>query len=366
MIPSMTKQYAIGLFFLCLHSLAMHDIPQPAQPFTFTRIITEPYTPDQQSTEIIDVLLCDPKKVYIYGQNIRQLAEEELRKVYQKGSPSIPFFPDTTSEDYKTQYANAPSPEEEIVNVIAKYENIYPLLFLQECDNLTGGSDCLFNRMRYPKSRNLFERVVSQALISKIQPNGSLVCTSFASGRHFQDLKILLNVLTACPCITIALHTIDITYQPYNLSDRWINLLFGKDGFDRRSYFHNEHIRFLTRTFPKATLSFSAYPDVQAYTQHLATTQAPHADFVYAIDILDENNERNKTMDCYRWLCAKTLQNNQQSGNMLFEYEAVNGKPHITSHTLSLTATPDSQKYDLTFPTAGDTIYETVTFPQVQ
>lgn len=297
----------------------------------------------ESSLAIINTLLLNPQLINKHCMTLRQEIDNEINDIVKTYFPDLEKIPMINEKSHKILDFFG-----KCIGKINTYRLKHPLIYIAECDE----KECFFNRKEYPERRSFFEKVLVSDLLSKIK-NNHLVCTSFASGKLFQDLVIASRVLTHYPSLHLTLHAIDKNYVPYNpyQSKNLSNIIQDKNICDRNSHIYTEYHNFLSTTFPSASVVLFMYSSVESYIHALESIPTmQHADYVYAIDI-----EGNQSLDCYRWLCTKTLHHNPNSTNMLCNH----AKNQLTLHTMALACATDSQENNLHNINRRDIFYTT-------
>lgn len=328
------KILSLFLILIANSCIAMQSFSTPSQNtcLTCNAIITEPYTPNPNSNELIDLLLVNPQAVTKYNRKGRTKLIKSLSKIWE-------LTPSETITRLETSYAKVGLLHQ---FVISEIEQKYPLLYLEECDSSNGGKKCFFNRQLYPERRELCAQIIARKLISKIHQKGFAICTSFGSGKKLHDTTILSHVLASCPSAIIQWESIDLLNQPGT-----------KSKFGVMPYIVHEQDSFLKKTFPNATIILTHYPSVTEYIDKVDVANFSPTDLIYAIDLSDSNSIKNKTYACYRQLCAHTLLSNHKSENILFLTKDMNKPTEVAAHSYTFKQTKHSVTYKVEL--AGDT-----------
>lgn len=313
-------------------------------PPAYTKVITEPYIPDEASSEIVDLLAINSLPVMKYNRVGRRELNNEVAKIL-----NVPPLGITEKQIIDCIEKN---PE-----ILSKVEETYPLLLLDECYQDTGGKDCALNRLRYPQRRNQCAMIVAQVLIAKIKESGSVICTSFASGKEFYDTTILTKVCIECPDATILWNSIDFINSPD----------YAKKHGNIMPLIHNQQTNFFAHTFPKATITFSKYGSALEYIKALQSQTTPPPDIICAIDIVDNKSKDTLPLTWYRLLCSEALNQNPHSVNIQFGTQQINGPIEVVSRFISLNPTETSVEQEVIVPETDTavTVYETTNIVKV-
>lgn len=272
---------------------------------------------------------------------------------------------------------------EEARTFIEDTERIHPLVLLTECIS-DGGLTCALSRLQNPRYRTAFEEAVGKALTRHAPPHRSLVPLQFVSlgaGLPFQELVTLTKWLAKNPAAEISIHLIDKQYWPLaacnkKLDNRGqitespidpaiarneiierVKRVFGTSDSDevitqkmsarviKTHMAHQQLLKWLTSHFPRANLNLSIHENAQEYLNTLKF-DALYPDVISAVDIEGETNIRNRSMDDYCTLCAKTLEKKPYASNVLLfkneQDQPFSYKPALV--TCNLTETPESEK----------------------
>ena len=172
-----SKKYT-SIFSLILFSLPyVHGMQQGKQ-------ITSPYTPNPNSTELVDLLLTNPRQVSI---DLKTINEDYINKLNKCSSRA----------NQKTIFESCSAKN--------------PLWLLEECP-----SPCPLGKNN-PHVRSMFENRVCTMLCDKIPVNPkekTIHVASFGSGGGFSELIITTNTLAIIPDADLHFHFIE--------QDNWI------------------------------------------------------------------------------------------------------------------------------------------------
>ncbi len=324
---------------------------------------------------ILDVLLTNPQSALDQIYQTRELFKNEAL------SQGLDKEMDTTILTQKTR------------NLVEKYEQKCPLLFVGECTT----SYCVFTRSNNPHLRAAYETKVSALLLEKIQLNQGRVVHSahFACGGALSDLVIVTKTLAQKPDAHVHIHLIDGNHTSYvacqdffgnsheikddqssadnNRIQEYIDHLKTtapnevKDKSDEQlkkqliesnlidAIKYQQLIKWLHYTFPGANISLSIHSIKDNYISYIEKNNIPYADVVTTADIQDGMSLLRYSPYNYAQLCAKILQHNPSSRNIWLGH---NNKDAVGLFTISLEDNGNKTK-QMTFEDTPDlpTIY---------
>ncbi len=280
------------------------------------------------------------------------------------------------------QDVNKLSPQEmyqAIQVIIAKYEQQCPFFLLGECS----ADFCLLTRTDNPGFRRIFEEIVSDALLKKLQTQPKVEYTSFGSGGMLQDLLIATRTLAQKPDAHLIINLIDINFTPYVASrdllkdtreisptyticlnpiiDQIIDLTHKEWGGDPQTPAHElvtqisgeifyqearikQFVTCLKKMFPDAKITLLVHNTQAEYLSYRKKNNLSYPDVIATADIQDEISLLRRSIGQYRTLISETVTNNPSSKNFFLKYSPQNQLVDILSITPKISWPQQSYK----------------------
>jgi hypothetical protein len=334
-----SKKYS-SFFFLILFCLPYaHGMQQQGKQ------ITEPYIPDRNSTDLVDLLLTNPRQVSI-----------DIHKTY-------------------ANYINKLNKASSLVEQKQIFQSCLAqnsLFLLAECP-----SPCSLGRKDKPYVRSMFENRVCTILCDKIatDPIKTIHVASFGSGGGLVELIITAKTLALIPNADLHFHFIEQDDWIYTHAKKFvgqtpqINIQGNAsiNGNQFAAYIKNLNtenikikeyqkksnaelffllmselmhisntrtcwLKWLQHTFPQAKISLSLYDTYKDYLTYVEYNKLPYPEIAMAVDICDSIGTAEYSHVKYNLLCREILRQNPTASNIWLDRNSHNNdRPGLIS-----------------------------------